>query len=249
MSDEVVTEVQGRALVIRLNRPEASNAVNSAMARGLLDAVERLDGDPALTVGVLLGNGPGFSSGMDVKEFAKSGAPRGFLGLLKKGAEKPLVAGVEGFAMGGGLELALVCDLIVAARDVKVAASEVRLGLFAAGGALLRLPRRVPYSVAMRLALTGESISAEEAQSWGLFTEVVEPGAAEAAALALAERIGANAPLAVRATTQLIRGQQGLTEDEYWKLQSGYLDVFASADAKEGARAFAERRTPQWSGC
>jgi enoyl-CoA hydratase len=249
VSDEVLTAVSGRVLVITLNRPMSKNAVDTPLAQGLIAAAERLDSDPELTVGVILGNGKDFCSGMDVKAFAKAGPPKGFLEFLMEGTRKPLIAGIEGFAIGAGLELALACDLVVAARDVEFRVSEVRVGLIAAGGTLLRLPRRVPYTVAMDLALTADPLSSEDAHRYGLVSRLVEPGAAADEALHLARRIGKNAPLAVEASKQLIRAQQDLTEAEYWTFQRPHTKrVFSSVDAKEGAAAFAGRREPKWTG-
>lgn len=249
MADEVLTEVRDRVLLITLNRPEAMNAIDTALARGLLAAVEQLDGDDGLTAGVLTGAGRGFCSGMDLKAFASSGPPQGFDTFLVQGARKPLIAAVEGFALAGGLEVALTCDLIVAASNVKLGIPEAGVGLFAAGGALLRLPRRVPYAVAMEMALTADPITAEQAHGYGLVARVTEPGSAVDVALELAERIARNAPLSVAASKAMIREQQGRTEEEFWELQRPHVAaVFASEDAKEGPRAFAEKRRPSWSG-
>ena len=164
----VLTETRGRILLITLNRPEAMNAINTDLAQGLLAAVEELDSNDGLTAGVLTGNGRGFCSGMDLKAFAAGGPPKGFDQFLETGSKKPLIAAIEGFALAGGLEVALTCDLLVAAKDAKIGIREVKVGLFAAGGALLRLPRRLPYSVAMEMALTGQPITADEAKSYGL---------------------------------------------------------------------------------
>ena len=249
MADEVLTEVRGRVLLITLNRPDAMNAVNTPLAQGLVAAVERLDADPGLTAGVLTGAGRGFSAGMDLKAFATSGPPQGFDAFLRNGSQKPLIAAVEGFALAGGLEIALTCDLLVAARGVKIGIPEVGVGLFAAGGALMRLPRRLPYGVAMEMALTADPITAEQAFEYGMVTRLADKGEAVTVAMELAERIARNAPLAVAASKQLIRELQGRTEEEFWQLQGPLTaKVFTSDDAKEGPRAFAEKRAPQWSG-
>jgi enoyl-CoA hydratase len=249
MADEVLTEVRGRVLLITLNRPDAMNAINTALASGLLDAIEQLDGDDGLTAGVLTGAGRGFCSGMDLKAFAAEGPPQGFDTFLVHGSRKPLIAAVEGFALAGGLEVALTCDLLVAADNVKLGIPEAGVGLFAAGGALLRLPRRVPYGVAMEMALTADPISAEQAHQYGLVTRLAERGQAVDVALELAERIARNAPLSVAASKQLIRQTQGRTEEEFWEFQRSFTaQVFTSEDAKEGPRAFAEKRKPSWSG-
>lgn len=249
MADDVLTETRGRVLVITLNRPDARNAINTDLAQGLLDAIARLDTDPDLAAGVLTGAGRGFCAGMDLKAFAAQGEPEGFETFLQRGSTKPLIAAIEGFALAGGLEVALTCDLLVAARDAKLGIPEVGVGLFAAGGALLRLPRRLSYGVAMELALTGEPISAEQAHGCGLITRLTDNGHAVTVALELAERITRNAPLAVAATKQVIRDAHGLTEAEFWLMQARSIaQVFRSEDAKEGPSAFAEKRPPCWSG-
>jgi enoyl-CoA hydratase len=249
MADEVLTEVRGRVLLITLNRPEAMNAINTPLAQGLVAALERLDGDDGLTAGVLTGAGRGFCSGMDLKAFATEGPPQGFDTFLVQGSHKPLIAAVEGFALAGGLEVALTCDLLVAANNVKLGIPEVGVGLFAAGGALLRLPRRLPYGVAMEMALTADPITAQQAHEYGLVNRLAEPGTAVDVALELAERIARNAPLSVAASKQMIREQQGLSEEQFWDHQKPLVaKVFTSDDAKEGPRAFAEKRAPNWSG-
>ena len=251
MSDNnaVLTETRGRVLLITLNRPEAMNAVNTDLAQGLISAVEQLDTDDGLTAGVLTGNGRGFCSGMDLKAFAPGGPPQGFDQFLENGARKPLIAAIEGFALAGGLEIALTCDLLVAAEDAKIGIREVKVGLFAAGGALLRLPRRLPYAVAMEMALTGNPISADDSKSYGLVSRVTEKGGTVEAALELAEAIAENAPLAVAASKALIQAQQGITEEEFWELQKPYMaSVFRSNDAMEGPVSFAEKRSPNWTG-
>ena len=251
MSDNnaVLTETRGRVLLITFNRPEAMNAVNTDLAQGLISAVEQLDTDDGLTAGVLTGSGRGFCSGMDLKAFATGGPPKGFDQFLENGARKPLIAAIEGFALAGGLEIALTCDLLVAAEDAKIGIREVKVGLFAAGGALLRLPRRLPYSVAMEMALTGNPISADDSKSYGLVSRVTEKGGTVEAALELAEAIAENAPLAVAASKALIQAQQGITEEEFWELQKPYMaSVFRSNDAMEGPASFAEKRSPNWTG-
>jgi len=249
MADEILTERRDRVLLITLNRPEARNAINTALAQALTAAIEELDSDDGLTAGVLTGAGGGFSAGMDLKAFASEGPPKGFDEFLRGGAKKPLIAAIEGFAVAGGLEIALTCDLLVAARGVKLGIPEVGVGLFAAGGALMRLPRLVPYGVAMEMALTGDPISAEKALEYGLVARVAEPGKAVDEAVALATRIAKNAPLSVAASKQLIVDSFGRTEEEFWKHQLPSLrTVFASDDAKEGPRSFAEKRAPRWTG-
>jgi len=249
VADEVLTEVQGRVLVITLNRPEARNAVDSALGAALVAATEQLDGDDALSLGVLTGAGKGFSAGMDLKAFAREGPPRGLGTFLQKGAAKPLIAAVEGFALAGGLEIALTCDLIVAARGIKLGIPEAKRGLFAAGGAMLRLPRRVGLGKAMELALTADPVSAEEAQAIGLVDQLAEPGQALATALELAGRIAKNAPLSLALSKKLLREMHGRTEAEFWEFQArDAATIFVSEDAREGAVAFAQKRDPAWKG-
>jgi enoyl-CoA hydratase len=249
MANEILTETHGRVRLITLNRPEARNAVNSALGQALVAAIEELDSDDGLTAGVLTGAGKGFSAGMDLKAFATEGPPKGFNQFLTAGSQKPLIAAVEGFALAGGLEIALSCDLIVAAKGVKMGIPEVNKGLFAAGGALFRLPERVPYGVAMEMALTSDPITSEQAHELGLVTRLADPGKAAEVALELAERIAKNAPLAVAASKQILRKTRGVTEEEAWKIQAPLMArVFTSEDAKEGPRAFAEKREPNWSG-
>jgi enoyl-CoA hydratase len=160
-----------------------------------------------------------------------------------------LIAAIEGVALAGGLEIALTCDLLIAARDVRFGIPEARVGLFAAGGALFRLPQRIPYGVALEMGLTGMPISAEEAHGYGLVNRLTETGGALDEALEMASRIAANAPLALRTTKQLMRRALELPEREFWDVQLGYVnEVFRSSDAKEGAAAFAQKRRPEWSG-
>lgn len=236
-------------MVITLNRPEAMNAINTDLAQALLAAVAQLDGDDGLTAGVLTGAGRGFCAGMDLKAFAASGPPKGLADFFEKGARKPVIAAIEGFALAGGLEMALACDLLVAAENVKFGIPEAGVGLFAGGGALIRLPGRVGYMRAMEMALTADPITAQQALEWGLISRVTEKGNAINVALELAERIARNAPLSVAASKTIIKGTQGMTEEEAWKFQQPlFAEVFTSEDAKEGPRAFAEKRAPVWTG-
>ncbi len=245
----VLTEVRGRVLVITLNRPDQMNAINTALSQGLLAAVDQLDNDPGLTVGVLTGAGRGFCAGMDLKAFATEGPPLGMDKFIRNGSKKPMIAAIEGFALAGGLELALSCDLLVAATGVKIGIPEVGVGLFAAGGGLLRLPRVLPYGVAMELALTADPITAEQAHAYGLVARVSEKGGSLDAAVALAERIAKNAPLGVAASKQLMKASLDQTEAEFWAYQAPLVGtVFSSKDAKEGPAAFAQKRQPNWSG-
>jgi enoyl-CoA hydratase len=249
----VVTDRRDGVLVITLNRPDARNAVNGALAHGVAAALDELDGGDELSVGVLTGAGKGFSAGMDLKAFVRGESPyvgdRGFAGITQRAAEKPLIAAIEGFAVAGGLEIALSCDLLVAARDAKLGIPEVKRSLVAAGGALLRLPRRIPYHVAMELALTGDPITAQRAYELGLVNRVCEPGEALATALEVAAAITPNAPLAVRASKRIVELQADWSAAEAWAKQGEISGpVFASEDAREGATAFAEKRAPEWKG-
>ncbi len=251
MSDEaaVLTEQRGRVLLITLNRPEAMNSINGALSAGLVAAVAQLDSDPGLTAGVLTGAGRGFCAGMDLKAFARGEDIGPMMQFIRHGANKPLIGAIEGFALAGGLELALACDLLVAAEGVKLGIPEVGVGLFAAGGGLLRLPSRVGYGKAMEMAITADPITAEEGLQVGLVARVAPKGEAVDVAMGLAERIARNAPLAVAASKQLIRATQGVTDDEFYKLQLPLqVSVFSSDDAKEGPKAFAEKRAPDWTG-
>mgnify|MGYP001172087171 FL=1 len=245
----VLTERRGRVMVITLNRPEAMNAINGALSEGLWSAVQELDSDSGLTAGVVTGAGKGFCSGMDLKAFSRGEDIGPMLEFVRNGAAKPLVGAIEGFALAGGLELALSCDLLVAARGAKLGIPEVGVGLFAAGAGLFRLPGRVGYGTAMEMAITGDPITAEQAADHGLVSRLTEPGGALGEALALAERIARNAPLAVAASKQVVRATQGATEEELWKIQRPHMaTVWKSNDAKEGPRAFAEKRPPEWTG-
>jgi enoyl-CoA hydratase len=252
-TDAVLTEFSDRIAVITINRPEARNAVNAAVAEGIALAMEEFEQRDDLAVAVLTGAGGTFCSGMDLKAFVRGERPnipgRGFAGLAERLPEKPLIAAVEGYALAGGCELALACDLIVAARDAKFGLPEVKRGLVAAAGGLVRLPRRVPYQIAMEIALTGEFISAERACAVGLVNRLAEPQAALGEALAVARQIAANGPLAVRVTKSVISRSADWPAAEAFERQRPLIEpVFVSADAQEGARAFAEKRPPVWRG-
>jgi enoyl-CoA hydratase len=247
--EAVLTEQRGRVLLITLNRPDAMNSINGALSHGLWNAVQRLNDDAGLTAGVLTGAGKGFSAGMDLKAFARGEDIGPMMSFVRAGADKPLIVAIEGFALAGGLELALSCDLLVAARGARLGIPEVGVGLFAAGGGLARLPSRVGYGKAMEMAITGDPITAEEAFEYGLVARLADKGDAVNVAMALAERVAKNAPLGVAASKQLIRATQGLTEEEFWAAQIPLqAKVFTSSDAKEGPRAFAEKRAPEWTG-
>ena len=245
----VLTERHDRVLLITLNRPDAMNAINGDLSHGLVDAIGELEDDATLTAAVLTGTGKGFCAGMDLEAFAAGEDIGPLMTFIKKGAKKPLIGALEGFALAGGLELALTCDLLVAAKGVKLGIPEVGVGLFAGGGGLQRLPSRVGYGRAMEMALTGDPILSDEAAGLGLVSRLVERGEAVATALTLAERIAKNAPLAVSASKRLIKAAVDMSEADYWTFQKTLFDgVFSSNDAKEGPRAFAQRRPPEWTG-
>jgi enoyl-CoA hydratase len=254
MPDEpVLTERRDGVLLVTLNRPDARNAVNTALAEGIAAALDALDADDDLSVGVLTGAGKGFSAGMDLKAFVTGERPwvgdRGFAGIVQRSARKPLIAAVEGFAMAGGLEIALACDLIVASREARLGIPEVKRSLVAAAGALRRLPQRVPLNVAMELALTGDPISAERGYEIGLVNRVTEPGGAVDAALELAAAIARNGPLALDATKDVLYRQADWGEEQFWREQGTIVEpVLTSEDAREGATAFSEKRDPVWKG-
>jgi enoyl-CoA hydratase len=249
----VTTSVDDGVLVVSINRPRARNCVNRAVAQAVGAALERLDDEDGLHVGVITGVGPVFCAGMDLKAFARGELPvagdRGFAGITTRSAQKPLIAAVEGFAVGGGLEIALACDLIVAARDAKFGLPEVRVGLIAGAGGLWRLPRRIGVGNSTLMALTGTPITGVEAHRIGLVDRLVAPGEALAEGLILARAIGANAPLALAASKAILT--EGFTKSaaEFWDWQRDHMKaVIRSADAREGANAFAEKRPPRWLG-
>jgi enoyl-CoA hydratase len=257
MSDDtaeaILTERQGNVLLITINRPEVRNAVNAAVAAGMASAMEELDGDDSLSVGVLTGAGGFFCAGMDLGAFVKGESPwfgdRGFAGIAQRAARKPLIAAIEGFAVAGGMEIALACDLIVAAKGAKMGIPEAKRSLVAAGGALLRLPQRMPYHVVMELALTGDLLPAERFHEFGVVNRLVEPGAAVEGALELAARVAASGPLALIASKQILQEQFDWSTAEMWDKQGAISGpVFASEDSKEGANAFKEKRAPVWQG-
>src|SRR5690625_1060802 len=252
-TDKVLIEGTGPIAVVTLNRPEVRNAVDVDVAHGLERAFAAIDADPSIVVAILTGAGGTFSAGADLKGFLRDEKPvtdeGGFGGITRRPPATPLIAAIEGFAVGGGLELALSCDLIIAAENAKLGLPEVKVGLPAAGGGLLRLAKRIPYHVAMEMVLTGDPISADRAYELGLVNDVTPPQGALDAARALADRIAQGGPLALRGSKQVLQAQWDWGEDEAWEAQERYLvPIFESEDAKEGPRAFAEKRVPTWTG-
>jgi enoyl-CoA hydratase/carnithine racemase len=250
----VLFEVAGAIATITLNRPGRRNAIDLPMAEAISAALDEMDARADVTVGVLAAAGTVFSAGMDLKAFSATGQrplteARGAFGITARPPAKPLIAAVEGRALGGGFEIALACDLIVAAKDAQFGLPEVKRGLVAAAGGVLRLPRRIPGAIAKELILTGEPISASRAFDLGLVNRVVPPGTAVAEARELAAAIAANAPLAVRTAKLLVEESARWPLDEAFARQAPHTDrVRSSADAAEGARAFVEKRAPVWTG-
>lgn len=248
-------EVIGRVAVLTLNRPEARNAVNGDVARDMEAHLDKLEADDDIWLGIIAGNGPVFCAGADLKAIASGQAGDlqtkrgGFAGIATRERTKPLIAAVDGPALAGGTEIVLSCDLVVASTNAKFGIPEVKRSLVAAAGGLFRLPRALPLNIAMEAALTGDPISAERAAHFGLVNELVEPGQAKEAALALAERISANAPLAVRESRQVVLAALRGDDEHLWKITiEAMAKVMSSEDFNEGPRAFIEKRAPQWKG-
>ncbi|MGK5170382.1 crotonase/enoyl-CoA hydratase family protein [Geodermatophilus sp. CPCC 205761] len=250
---EVLVERDGAVLVVTVNRPQAKNAINKAAAEGIGAAMDQLDSDDSLFVGVVTGAGGTFSAGMDLKAFLAGEKPhvpgRGFAGLVERPPAKPLIAAVEGFALAGGFEIALACDLIVAGEGASFGLPEVRRGLLAGGGGLLRLPRKAGLPKATEWALTGDRIPAQDAHAAGVVNRLVPTGEALPAALALARQIAGNGPLAVQGTKRILtEGSEWPAAEAFARQWEIYAPVRASEDAEEGARAFTEKREPVWRG-
>lgn len=253
MSDYVATEQIGAVLIVSIDRPQQRNAVNQAVSLAIVDALDRLESDPALRVGIITGRGGSFCAGMDLKAFVAGERPeiegRGFAGVTEAPPKKPLIAAVEGFALAGGCELALACDLIVAAETAWFGLPEVARGLVAGSGGLVRLPRRIPEAIALEYALTGERMDAVTAHRWGLVNRLTAEGGALHGALVLAQAIAANAPLSVAMSKRIIQEARDWPQEGIWDRQRPLVEpVLASNDAREGALAFAEKRQPNWSG-
>ena len=252
MSDDVLVEHDDGLVVITINRPHVKNAVNRAVSYGVCEAIDEMERRDDLRLAILTGAGGNFSTGMDLKAFSQGEVTRvegrGILGIAYTPPKKPLIAAVEGYALAGGFESVLACDLLVAARDAKFGLPEAKRGLLALAGGLLRLPRYIPQRIALELALTGEMVTAERLDRYGLVNRLVEPGQALAEAKALARQILANAPMSVAYGKQIMVEQRDWPQGEMWDRQMRLAGhVLASNDAKEGARAFVERRSPRWT--
>jgi enoyl-CoA hydratase len=249
----LLVERDGHLLILTLNRPEVRNAVDGPMATAIAAAIDELDADPDLRVGVITGAGGSFCAGLDLKAIVDGGERgvegRGFGGLTEAPPRKPLIAAVEGYALAGGFEMVLACDLVVAAEGSQMGLPEVKRGLIAGSGGLVRLPGRMPFHVAMEYALTGERMSAAEAHRWGLVNRLVEPGAALGVAKELGATVAANAPGAVRASKEIVSEAAAAAAAGVWERQRRVLEeIVDSADAREGAAAFLEKREPRWNG-
>ena len=250
---DVLTTINEGVMLITINRPAVKNAIDKATAEALAEAMDRLDSDDAIRVAILTGAGGTFCAGMDLKAFVKGELPvvegRGFAGVVEAPPQKPLIAAVEGFALAGGFELAIACDLIVASQEAQFGIPEVKRGLVAAGGGLVRLPRQVSPRFALELALTGTSISSERALQVGLINRITPAGSALEGAEDLAQQICANGPLAVATSKKIITAPFEQECQALWREQEKMTQaVFTSEDAIEGATAFAEKRPPQWKG-
>lgn len=252
MDDELVVARQGNILIMTINRPGSRNAINHSLACAIATTIDEFEDDDELAIGILTGAGRTFCSGMDLKAFVQGkgvGTHRGLLGMTECPPAKPMIAAVEGWALAGGCELALSCDLIIAANDAQFGIPEVKRGILAAAGGLLRLPLALPYHVAMELALTGEPLPARRAYELGMVNRLTEPGLAVAEALSVARVIANNGPLATRTSKWIMSSTSGWDDPNRWSHQQPRVDaVLHSEDALEGANAFAQKRPPKWSG-
>lgn len=250
---EVTAVHEGHTLVVTINRPHVRNAINAATAEGIAAAMDELDADPALRIGILTGAGGTFSAGMDLKAFLHGERPeiegRGLAGITETPPRKPLIAAVEGYALAGGCEIVLACDLVVAAETAIFGIPEVTRGLVAGSGGLIRLPHRIPRQIALEYALTGAHMPASVAHHWGLVNRLTPPGGALDGARGLATAIASNGPLAVAMTKQIVTESAAWPLDSVWDTQRALVEgILATDDAREGAAAFAEKRPAQWKG-
>jgi enoyl-CoA hydratase/carnithine racemase len=250
----VERERRGMVELVRLNRPEAKNAISPEVSRAMVDVLDAVEADRDVRAVVITGTGDVFSAGADLKVVAAGRALEianvkgGFAGLVRRDFPKPIIAAVNGHALAGGCEIVLACDLVVAAEGATFGIPEAKRGLMAAAGGLFRLPHRLPLAVALEMAMTGDAIGADRALQLGLVNRVVPADRVVDEAIALAEAIAANSPLAVRLSRRLVRESPGLTEDEAWQRTNELsMEMFGSGDAIEGATAFAEKRAPVWT--
>lgn len=251
----VVYEKRGPFAVIKINRPEARNAVNGAVAAGIEDAIDQIEADDSVWVGIITGEPPVFCAGADLKEINAGNAgalatPKGgFAGIVQRERAKPIIAAVDGPALAGGTEIVLACDLVVASTTATFGIPEVKRSLVAAAGGLFRLGRKIPLNIAMELTLTGDPIDAGRAHHFGLVNRLVEPGAALDAAVTLAEQICANAPVAVRESRKIVLEATNAPDDVGWRMSMEGMGVaMSSEDFSEGLTAFIEKRPPAWKG-
>jgi enoyl-CoA hydratase len=246
---------RGPFAVVKINRPEARNAVNAEVAQGIEDAIDKIEADDSIWVGILTGEPPVFCAGADLKEINAGRAASlatergGFGGITQRERTKPIIAAVDGPALAGGTEIALACDLIVASTTASFGIPEVKRSLVAGAGGLFRLGRKIPFNLAMELALTGDPIAAQQAHHHGLVNRLVEPGKALDGATALAEQICANAPVAVRESRKIVIEATNAPDEVGWKMSiEGMAAAMSSEDFSEGLTAFIEKRPPQWKG-
>jgi enoyl-CoA hydratase len=253
LPDSVTLDVADRIAVVTINRPEARNTVDASVAQGLSAALDEVEARPDIAAGIITGAGGNFCAGMDLKAFLRGEVvrlpDRGFAGVTQVRSSKPWIAALEGYALAGGFEIALWADLIVATEETKVGLPEVKRGLVANAGGLLRLPRQMPPRIAAELVLTGDIVPASRLQPYGIINRIVPAGEALREARALASRLVENGPLAIAASKRVMQEGMDWTTDEMFDRQFAITrPIFESADAREGARAFAEKRQPVWKG-
>lgn len=254
MTDECVTlAIEDGIGVVCINRPQARNAIDGAVTAGLAAALDRVEHSPDIAVGIITGAGEHFCAGMNLKAFLRGENVRvpgkGFAGVVEAVCHKPWIAAVEGYALAGGFEIALWCDLIIASEAAKFGLPEVKRGLVANAGGLVRLPRQLPQRIAAQLILTGDAMPAAALAAYGLVNQIVAPGQALLAAKDMAARIAQNGPLALAASKRVMRQSGDWRSEEMFAAQNAITaSIFTSDDAKEGARAFAEKRPPKWTG-